>query len=226
MVIIKGGKVPTASEIKQRLEEVLNRLDETTRYAHLMRYLVGDKDVREGLAILTAWNPNAEPMSREENQQRQKKLMEYLRDYGFHYTIQKGTYVGQEEVSLIIYQISLDDALDLGTEWDQESIIHISRDRNDSLVFRLIYSDRVSKTQVVDDIAKDPKEMGVSDKEKEEKNIKRIQDLLDNFSELGGKLVNIGAKSKHDERNINVGPPRKYGLGFFGPHAREEEPVG
>jgi hypothetical protein len=191
-----------------------------------MRYLVGDKDVRDGIAILTSWNPQAEPLSREENVKRQKALIKELEHWGFHYTIQKGTYVGTKEVSFIIYQISLDDALDFGREWDQESIIHISKDRaKNALVFRLIYTNKVDKTQVVDDIAKDPVEMGVSEKEKEEQNIKKIQDLINNFSELGGRLVDIGVESKHDSRNKNVGPPRKYGLGFFGPHAREEEPA-
>ena len=99
-----------------------------------------------------------------------------------------------------------------GRDWDQESIIHISKDKEGKFTFKLIFMDEVQETRVVDGIATDPIEMGITQREKEEKNINRIQDLLGLFSELGGKLV-----------KLYVG--RKYGVGFFGPKAGLKKPV-
>ena len=210
-------------EVNKKIDEIQPRMDETTRYAHVMRYLVGDKDIGVGLAILTSWNPEAIEKSREENKERQEDIKKELKRWSFHYTEQKGIYIGIEENSLVIYEITIDDAKSFGKDWDQETIIHVTKKPDSGLIFRLIYMDQVSKTRIVDDIAKDPIEMGVSSEEKEKRNIRRIQDMLDNFSEVGGRLAELRAKSKHNRQNTNIGTPRKYGLGFFGPKAREEE---
>lgn len=203
--------MPTAIEVMQRLEEVLPRLNETTRYAHVMRYLVGEKDLKNGMAILTSQNPNSTPVSDEENKKLLDDLKWTLRRHRYSFLGQKGHYEGFE-VSFIVFDMSEDEAIMFCEKYQQTSIIHISRVEGQiegDLLFQLIYRGKAEETEVVTGNSGDFADPGT-------RTGKRIQDILDMYSEIGGKLLAAGAKSKHDPRNKNVGEPRKYVIPFYG----------
>jgi len=74
-------------------------------------------------AILTAENPQAKALSREENEKRNKRLVEELQDKGYEYVPVEGRYDNLEE-SFLVFEISNEAALDLAKKYDQESVIH------------------------------------------------------------------------------------------------------
>jgi hypothetical protein len=98
---------------------------ETSKYSKLMKYLWGIKKTK-GIAIMTPENPNSVTLSRAENNKLMKIGKAKLKEMGFNsYIQQKGLY-GTLENSLIVFNISKDEAVKLGSEWVQDSIIFIT----------------------------------------------------------------------------------------------------
>lgn len=73
-------------------------------------------------AIMTAENPMAQQLSDEENAQRNTQMAQRLVDQGFQFASVNGKY-GNPEKSFIITGISPNQALELGREFDQETVI-------------------------------------------------------------------------------------------------------
>lgn len=102
-------------------EEVRNALTESgfARMMNIMRGLVPNVDT---FAILSAENPFGKQASSSYNSESRKRLEKRLRGMNFGFQKLKGKY-GQLENSLFIPNIMKSEAMELGKEFDQESII-------------------------------------------------------------------------------------------------------
>jgi hypothetical protein len=77
-------------------------------------------------AILTAWNPNNQPLSLEENTQRNEQLFETLLESGYKFD-EALRYLGEHsEESYCIYGIRVEEAIELARAFDQYAIFYRS----------------------------------------------------------------------------------------------------
>lgn len=77
---------------------------------------------RSDWAVMTAENPNAQQLSPEENAERNERLRERLRELGLSFREVRGKY-GNEENSIAISGITREQAMALGAEFEQESVL-------------------------------------------------------------------------------------------------------
>jgi len=103
----------------------LRAILETSKYTKFMKYLWGIKKSK-GLAIMTPENPNSKELTPKENKDLMAKGKKLLRDNGYAFFTQMGLY-GQRENSLIVLDISETDAIKIGKDWVQDSIIVITQ---------------------------------------------------------------------------------------------------
>jgi hypothetical protein len=196
-----------ANHVTAKIESL--RLDETTRYAHVMRYLVGNKDLKNGLVILTSQNPDSIEASKEDNERFLDDLKQTLRRHQYSFLGQKGYYEGFE-VSFVVFDMSEDEAMMFCEKFKQTSIIHISRTEDTvegDLLFQLIYRGKAQETETVTGNSGDFADPGT-------RSGKKIYEILDYYSEIGGKLRSMGAK--RDSKNTSAGEPRRYKIPFYG----------
>lgn len=97
-------------------------LTETSRRQKAQQAINGKLKNLKSFAILTSDNPMGKKLSPEENASNYESLMKDLKLGSFIYFPVKGKY-NDIEHSVIIYNISLDDAVWLGDTYNQESII-------------------------------------------------------------------------------------------------------
>lgn len=83
------------------------------------------KDIlsKDGWAILTAENPNAQQLSADENAARVAQLKAELEERGIHYQEVKGKYGGNVENSVIVFGVDRWTASALGNKFGQESVL-------------------------------------------------------------------------------------------------------
>lgn len=77
-------------------------------------------------AILTAWNPNNQPLSLEENTQRNEQLFETLLERGYLFDEALGYLEDHSEESYCIYGVTFEEAIELGSMYDQYAIFYRS----------------------------------------------------------------------------------------------------
>lgn len=77
-------------------------------------------------AILTAWNPNNQPLSLEENTARNEQLFEKLLEYGHPFDEALGYLDEHSEESYCIYGIGFEDAIELAKMFEQYAIFYSS----------------------------------------------------------------------------------------------------
>ena len=78
-------------------------------------------------AILTAWNPNNKPTSDSENKEANDMLKLDLQAYKILDSM--GKYNEHQEISFLVYDISLEDSLLLGLKYKQYSIFYNDTNR-------------------------------------------------------------------------------------------------
>jgi hypothetical protein len=88
--------------------------------------LPSDAPLDKAFAILTAWNPNNQPLSLEENTVRNTQLFALLLDRGYAFDEALGYLDQHSEESYCIYGITFDEAIDLGKMFDQYAIFYRS----------------------------------------------------------------------------------------------------
>lgn len=98
-------------------------LTETSRRQKAQQAVNGKLSNLKSFAILTSDNPMGKKLSSSENASNYESLMKDLKLGNFLYFPVKGKY-NDIEHSVIIYNISLDDAIYLGDTYNQESIIY------------------------------------------------------------------------------------------------------
>lgn len=75
-------------------------------------------------AILTAWNPNNQPLSLEENTARNEQLFEKLLEYGYPFDEALGYLNDHSEESYCIYNITFEKAIELAKSFEQYAIFY------------------------------------------------------------------------------------------------------
>lgn len=80
-------------------------------------------------AILTAWNPNNQPLSLEKNTIRNKQLFEKLLEYGYPFDEALGYLDEHSEESYCIYDITFEKAIELAKDFEQYAIFYSSSNR-------------------------------------------------------------------------------------------------
>jgi hypothetical protein len=80
----------------------------------------------QSFAILTAWNPNNQPLSLEENTRRNEHLFETLLESGYLFDEALGYLDEHSEESYCIYGIGFKEAIDLAKQYDQYAIFYRS----------------------------------------------------------------------------------------------------
>lgn len=109
-------------------------LNETSRRQKAIQSLnMRNKRVRT-IAILTSENPMGKSLSKKVNLELRNRLERYLRDGYYAWFPVRGQY-GNRENSYMIYNISLEDALNIGYRYNQESVIFIEKD-NDEVLYQ------------------------------------------------------------------------------------------
>ena len=101
-----------------------NNTTETTRRQKAQHALQNKNRDIKTMCILSAENPMSKQLSSAENKARRVALEIYLKNANYAWFRIKGKY-GNDEKSHIIYNISLNDACQLGKKFQQESIIFI-----------------------------------------------------------------------------------------------------
>ena len=101
----------------------------------------------KNLAILTAQNPHGEQHSNEFNKAANKELEAFFSKAKLGYRKVKGSY-GQKEKSYIVFNIPYALAIEIGTRFNQDSIIYgeikdkQSYDDDESMLFKIIGTDQ------------------------------------------------------------------------------------
>lgn len=117
----------TISESK--LREIVNAtvgayMNETSRRQKAQQAIRGKNRKVKTMAIISAQNPMGMQMDKDYNDRSHAELLDELKNGHFVYFVTKGFYDG-EELSVIIYNISLTDTLKLCYRYNQESVIFI-----------------------------------------------------------------------------------------------------
>ena len=97
------------------------RLDESG-YARTVNTIIGIVPNIDTFAILTAENPNTVQLSSEENKKRNDKLQQQLSNKHYGYRKVKEKY-GNPENTFFVPNITKSDAMFLGKEWEQNTVI-------------------------------------------------------------------------------------------------------
>jgi len=133
-----------SKEMRKYLNEV-KKLNESG-YARMIRTLRGLVPTIRTMGIITAENPYGKDGTPEYNKEMNEKLKKRLRDLNLGFVKIKGKYGGNEN-SLFVPNITKDELLSLGNEFNQESVIFGEKFENnnkDGVRFSMIYSDHRS----------------------------------------------------------------------------------
>jgi hypothetical protein len=132
---------------------------EEAKYSKTATAMIGLRPFIKTIAILTAENPQAIPMSKEFNSEANAKLVDDLRALKLGFKKIKGSYSEREEDdkspiveenSFIVNNISMESAIKLGTKYKQDSIIYaetgnVAKDGSIAMTFRLIGTDKTKR---------------------------------------------------------------------------------
>ena len=75
--------------------------------------------------LITAQNPQSTPLSEEENRERNERLEKYLlaKNYSYGPSLGKSTDGSWEEAGFAVFDLSLEDALALGSQFGQHAVV-------------------------------------------------------------------------------------------------------
>lgn len=92
-------------------------------FNRIMNILTGNVPSIDSVAFLTAANPNAEPLPSKENKELNRQLGKWLRSRGLGFIRIRGKF-GAPEKSFIVNNITKDETIAAGKEFDQEAVIY------------------------------------------------------------------------------------------------------
>ncbi len=121
-------------------------------FSKTMRTMRGLEPNIETVAIISPENPCGEGLSDEENKIRSKEFIRYLRDAAFSYRKIKGKY-GVPENSYIVNNITKKDALQIGGDFEQDTIIFgFKNPEKEGMTFQMITSYKCSEDSSVGEV--------------------------------------------------------------------------
>lgn len=122
-------------------------MPETTRFAHAMRYMTGQKDPGKGFGVITSENPFGDQIPKEENKKLMDALKIRLRDDNKSFTGQWGKF-GYVENSLFVFDVDIMYLHGLAKEYSQASYIWGTREKDGTMSFAYIDMKENDITQV------------------------------------------------------------------------------
>lgn len=122
------GKIFTSLKEEKLEEEQL----EEGGYAKLVRSLAGLEPSIDSIGIITAENPMAQELSPKANKKRNRELARKLREMGYGFYQVQGKY-GNVEKPLVVPNITKEDIIKLGNEFEQDSVIFVEKTPEGSL---------------------------------------------------------------------------------------------
>lgn len=138
-------------KLKEILKEIFNEIDnknnlllEKGGYNRIIRILRGFVPSISTIGIITAENPNGKLASPEENKKYNKDLERTLSNGLYGFSKIKGNYGGLTEHSYLIRNITRERLIELGKNYNQESVIFAYRDTHkkyDGFIFEYITVD-------------------------------------------------------------------------------------
>lgn len=109
-------------------------------FSRIMQIMSGLVPSVKTFAIITWENPKGIKQSKEINEAAQKKLKEILKTGAHSYVQIKGKY-GNLENPVFIMNISKSDAIGIGKDGDQDSIIYGTINKPEDITFEMVYMD-------------------------------------------------------------------------------------
>ena len=110
-------------------------------FARIRQMLLGDVEGINSIGILTSANPQGQKVSRSENESHMVELQDKLREMGYG-PIRVAGHFGYPEPSYIVPNITRDETLELGQEFDQASVIwgdkFVDKHGNNNMKFEYI----------------------------------------------------------------------------------------
>ena len=108
-------------------KKVVNRITETSRRQKAQQAIQGKNRRVKTIAIISAQNPmgsDGSDLPKDYNQKSHEELLKNLKIGQYRYFVVSGKY-GTSEISVIVYNISLDETLKLCYHFNQESVIFV-----------------------------------------------------------------------------------------------------
>lgn len=118
--------------IKESVKDVLN---ETSRRQKAQQAIKGKNRRVLTMAILSAENPMGMKADKKYNNESNDELLRHLTIGHYKFFKTKGNYDGFEN-SIMIYNIDIDDALYLAYKYNQESLIFVDMQKDDSVSYQ------------------------------------------------------------------------------------------
>jgi hypothetical protein len=118
-VTIYGGRT-TMKKILNEWKKYL--INEVSQFRDIMRILSGDRQNVQSVGMMTPENPDAQQLSKEENDQLLERFEGKLREMNLGFRRIRGKF-GNQERSFIIPNISREEIVELGKEFGQEAVI-------------------------------------------------------------------------------------------------------
>ena len=119
------------------MEKVSNRI----RFQPNQDILQGKVAAVNAVGFMTGENPMAQKMSSKQNRALNKELMAWMRDRGYGPIRIRGKF-GNKERSMIIPNITREDMIEAGKQFNQESVIWGEKTGEDKFVFEYIEGDK------------------------------------------------------------------------------------
>lgn len=116
----------------------LQSLNEARTLPQILHTLMGGRENINTVGVLTAENPNGEQASQEFNQEAMEKLSQDLKSMNLGFRKIRGSF-GSKENSLLIPNITRDEAVTLGKKYNQVSVIWGEK-QDDKMIFHYIES--------------------------------------------------------------------------------------
>lgn len=154
-------KYKTLSEQLDRMIE-LSDINEKIKlseggYSRLSQIMHGDIPTVKTIGIMTSENPQGKQLSAEENNKRNKKFEDDLKNLNYSFHKIKGKFEGIKEKPFFIFNIRKEALIKFGEEYDQKSIIYGERIGPANFEFQYIEGDIVISRKIfhsLDDKAK------------------------------------------------------------------------
>ena len=116
-------------------------------YSRLMQIMHGDVPKIKTVGILTAENPQGNPLPPEENNKRNKELETVLNSYNYSFSKIKGQFDYIKENPFFIFNIGREKLIELGKKYNQLSVIYGEKEGN-NFEFQYIVKDKTISSKV------------------------------------------------------------------------------
>ena len=196
-------------DLKQLIKEVKKELIKESGFSRVRQIMLGQVPSVDTIAILTAENPDAQPLTPAENNALMRDLKASLEAMRIGYTDIGGSF-GSPEKSVFIMNISRDDTTILGKKFGQEAVIWAQKMRKEEgePFFRFEYIEGYETVQTRDVSMGGTAVQSLDDYYSEKEGRKFVIPFFDDAHEHsspsdGGRRVSFGAEEIPDDEEAH-----------------------